>query len=75
MEIITDGYYDSFRDNFKDRVTKQIKVTEQSFGDDEFLLELAARYLNAIYCSRDAVKAAGKLVGTKRMGQLVVERI
>lgn len=53
---ITDGYYDSFRDNFKDRVTKQIKVTEQSFGDDEFLLELAARYLNAIYCPRDAVK-------------------
>ena len=53
---ITDGYYDSFRDNFKDRVTKQIKVTEQSFGDDDFLLELAARYLNAIYCSRDAVK-------------------
>lgn len=53
---ITDGYYDSFRDNFKDRVTKQIKVTEQSFGDDEFLLELAARYLNAIYCSRSAVK-------------------
>lgn len=53
---ITDGYYDSFRDNFKDRVTKQIKVTEQSFGDDEFLLELAARYLNAIYCSREIVK-------------------
>lgn len=52
---ITDGYYDSFRDNFKDRVTKQIKVTEQSFGDDEFLLELAARYLNAIYCTRDSV--------------------
>ena len=24
---------------------------------------------------RDAVKAAGKLVGTKAMGQLVVERI
>ena len=53
---ITDGYYESFRDNFKDRVTKQINVTEQSFGDDDFLLELAARYLNAIYCSRDAVK-------------------
>lgn len=53
---ITDGYYDSFRDNFKDRVTKQIKVTEQSFGDDEFLLEIAARYLNAIYCSRDDIE-------------------
>lgn len=53
---ITDGYYDSFRDNFKDRVTKQIKVTEQSFGDDEFVLELAARYLNAIYCPKEHVK-------------------
>ena len=53
---ITDGYYDSFRDNFKDRVTKQIKVTEQSFGDIDFLLEFAARYLNAIYCSRENVK-------------------
>lgn len=53
---ITDGYYSSFRDNFKDRVTKQIKVTEQSFGGDKFLLEMAARYLNAIYCGTDAVK-------------------
>lgn len=53
---ITDGYYNSFRDNFKDRVTKQIKVTEQSFGEEAFLLEMAARYLNAIYCGTDAVK-------------------
>lgn len=53
---ITDGYYDSFRDNFKDRVTKQIKVTEQSYGGDDFLLEMAARYINAIYSSTDSVK-------------------
>lgn len=53
---ITDGYYHSFRDNFKDRVTKQIKVTEQSFGGQGFLLEMAARYLNAIYCETDVVK-------------------
>ncbi len=53
---ITDGYYNSFRDNFKDRVTKQIKVTEQSFGGEAFLLEMAARYLNAVYCETDAVK-------------------
>lgn len=53
---ITDGYYDSFRDNFKDRVTKQIKVTEQSFDGEDFLLEMAARYINAIYCTRDSVK-------------------
>lgn len=53
---ITDGYYDSFRDNFKDRVTKQIKVTEQSYGGDDFLLEMAARYINAIYCDELTVR-------------------
>lgn len=53
---ITDGYYDSFRDNFKDRVTKQIRVTEHSYGEEEFLLEMAARYMNAIYCSDEAVQ-------------------
>lgn len=53
---ITDGYYDSFRENFKDRVTKQIKVTEQSYGGDDFLLEMAARYINAIYSTTDAVR-------------------
>ena len=53
---ITDGYYGSFRDNFKTRVTKQIKVTEQSYGGDEFLLEMTARYLNAIYSPYGIVK-------------------
>lgn len=53
---ITDGYYDSFRDNFKDRVTRQIKVTEQSYGGDDFLLEMAARYINAFYCDELTVR-------------------
>ena len=53
---ITDGYYGDFRDNFKTRVTKQIRVTEQSFGGEEFLLEMAARYLNAIYCKTESVR-------------------
>ncbi len=53
---ITDGYYGSFRDNFKTRVTKQINVTENSYGGEAFLLEMAARYLNAIYCTHDSVK-------------------
>ena len=52
---ITDGYYGSFRDNFKTRVTKQINVTEQSYGGETFLLEMTARYLNAIYAGRDDV--------------------
>lgn len=53
---ITDGYYGTFRDNFKTRVTKQIMVTENSFSGQDFLLEMTARYLNAIYCETDAVK-------------------
>ena len=53
---ITDGYYDSFRDNFKTRVTKQINVTEQSYSGEKFLLEMTARYLNAIYATGDSVK-------------------
>ena len=53
---ITDGYYGSFRDNFKTRVTKQINVTEKSYGGEAFLLEMTARYLNAIYSSHDSVE-------------------
>ena len=53
---ITDGYYNQFKDNFKDRVTHQINVTERSFGSDEFLLPMAARYLNAIYCEPEDIR-------------------
>lgn len=52
---ITDGYYNSFRDNFKDRVTAQINVTENAFSGEDFILEMAARYLNVAYCSRSEV--------------------
>ena len=50
---ITDSYYKSFRDNFTDRVSEQINVIEQSFSNESFLLEMAARYLNAVYCDPD----------------------
>lgn len=53
---ITDGYYDQFKDNFKDRVTHQISVTERSFGDPEFLVQMAGRYLNAIYTDPEAIR-------------------
>ena len=53
---ITDGYYNQFKDNFKDRVTHQINVTERSFGSDEFLVPMAARYLNAIYCAPEEIR-------------------
>lgn len=52
---ITDGYYNSFRDNFKDRVTAQINVTENAFSGEDFILEMAARYLNVAYCTRSEV--------------------
>lgn len=53
---ITNGYYSQFKDNFKDRVTHQISVTENSYGNIEFLSQMAARYLNAIYCPPVEVK-------------------
>lgn len=46
---ITNDYYYAFRGNFKDRVTHQIEVTDRSYGADEFIVQMAARYLNAIY--------------------------
>lgn len=54
---ITDGYYDQFKDNFKDRVTHQVSVTERSYSSENFLTNMAARYLNAIYCDRSDINA------------------
>ncbi len=53
---ITNDYYDQFRDNFTDRVTHQISVTDRSYGTSDFLVEMAGRYLNAIYCNPDALR-------------------
>lgn len=47
---ITDQYYKQFRGNFTDRVQYQIFVNAGSYGSPEFLIEMTARYLNAIYC-------------------------
>lgn len=47
---ITDQYYKQFRGNFTDRVQYQIFVNASSYGSPEFLIEMTARYLNAIYC-------------------------
>ena len=54
---ITDGYYDQFKDNFKDRVTHQVSVTERSYSSEGFLTKMAAHYLNAIYCNRSDIVA------------------
>lgn len=47
---ITDQYYKQFRGNFTDRVQYQVFVNAGSYGSEEFLVEMTARYLNAIYC-------------------------
>lgn len=47
---ITDQYYKQFRGNFTDRVQYQVFVNAGSYGSPEFLVEMTARYLNAIYC-------------------------
>ena len=52
---ITNDYYDQFRDNFTDRVTHQISVTDRSYGTNDFLIQMAGRYLNAIYCAPEAL--------------------
>lgn len=54
---ITNDYYYAFRGNFKDRVTHQVEVTDRSYGTDEFITLMAARYLNAIYCDPAAIRA------------------
>lgn len=53
---ITDAYYDQFRDNFTDRVTHRISVTDQSYGADNFLIQMTGHYLNAIYCNPDQLR-------------------
>lgn len=47
---ITERYYKNFVGNFTDRVQYQVFVNSDSFGTQDFLVEMTARYLNAIYC-------------------------
>ena len=53
---ITNDYYDQFRDNFTDRVTHQISVTDRSYGSNDFIIQMTGRYLNAIYCDQEALR-------------------
>lgn len=52
---ITNDYFHQFRDNFKERFTHQVSVTERTFGSPDFLAQMAGRYLNAIYCEPQAI--------------------
>ena len=45
----TSQYYQQFRDNYRDRITKQITIHEGALGDNpQDLLQFVARYLNAV---------------------------
>lgn len=55
---ITNGYYqNSLPDNLKDRVTGRIIIDKESIFEDEYsILEIAARYINAINLEKDIIK-------------------
>lgn len=54
---ITNGYYQaSLPDNLKDRITGRIIIDKDSiFGDEEAILDIASRYINAIYLSKEEI--------------------
>ncbi|MGI6647905.1 MAG: hypothetical protein ACOX5W_02295 [Bacillota bacterium] len=53
---ITDAYYEAhFMGNFQNRVTHQISVDSNAFGSEETLAQMAARYINAAYMTRQEV--------------------
>lgn len=55
---ITEAYYrDNFPDNLKDRVTGRIVIDKESIlKDDNAILDVAARYINAIYLDKNQIK-------------------
>lgn len=54
---ITNAYYqDSFPDNLKERVTGRIIIDKESiFSDEKDVLNVAARYINAIYLDKKEI--------------------
>lgn len=45
----TSEYYRQFRDNYRDRITKQITIHDRAIGDNKSdLLQFVAKYLNAV---------------------------
>lgn len=50
----TTQYYNQFRDNYRDRITKQITIHDGVIGDNKNdLIQFVAKYLNAISLSSD----------------------
>ena len=52
----TTQYYNQFRDNYRDRITKQITIHDGIIGDNKSdLIQFVAKYLNAISLSSDVL--------------------
>lgn len=52
----TTQYYNQFRDNYRDRITKQITIHDGVIGENKNdLVQFVAKYLNAISLSSDAL--------------------
>lgn len=53
----TTQYYNQFRDNYRDRITKQITINDGVIGENKSdLVQFVAKYLNAISLSSDALE-------------------
>lgn len=52
----TSEYYRQFRDNYRDRINKQITIHEGAIGDNQSdLIQFVARYLNAVSLEEDVL--------------------
>lgn len=52
----TTQYYKQFRDNYRDRITKQIRIDDGVIGENKIdLIQFVAKYLNAISLSSEAL--------------------
>ncbi len=52
----TTQYYNQFRDNYRDRITKQITIHDGVIGDNKNdLIQFVAKYLNAISLNSDVL--------------------
>lgn len=52
----TEEYYKEFRDNYKDRITTELKISDSSLGENENdLFEFVGRYLNIMSLEKEQV--------------------
>lgn len=52
----TEEYYKEFRDNYKDRITTELKISDSALGENENdLFEFVGRYLNVMSLEKEQV--------------------